>query len=270
MYDNRAASYDASTGGWHAHLGRDFVEWIEPASGASVLDLACGTGLVTIPASKAVGRSGKVIGVDLSPGMLREARSKKLDEDCAMIDWVEHDITSLDDIDTIQNVVNQDGGFDIVSCCSALVLLSDPQAAIKHWAKFLKPGGKLIIDVPTEDKTLQYLFTVDLRDAVGASLPFDRSWVHDIHSLEKLYEQAGLVVEKSLRTRSYIPEKWYDAGERDAVFDEQTATVYKSFSADGKLEEARKAWVGIWDANLSEGGRLWDGHALYVTIGRKV
>jgi len=63
----------------------------------------------------------------------------------------------------------------------------------------------MIIDVPTEDKTLQHLFTVDLRSAMGPTftLPFDRSWTHDIRSLEKFYE----------------------GDERDAVFEEQTPTI---------------------------------------------
>jgi hypothetical protein len=70
----------------------------------------------------------------------------------------------------------------------------------------------MIIDVPTEDKALQHLFTIDLRSAMGPTfaLPFDRSWIHDIRLLEKRYEEAGLVVEKSWRTKSYILEKWYE------------------------------------------------------------
>jgi ubiquinone/menaquinone biosynthesis C-methylase UbiE len=60
-----------------------------------VLDLACGTGLVIIPAAKAVGSSGTVIGIDITPGMLREAGNKTLDEGCAKIEWIEHDVTPL-------------------------------------------------------------------------------------------------------------------------------------------------------------------------------
>jgi hypothetical protein len=75
QYNGRAPSYDASTGGWQpgtfSYL--DFVDRIAPALGASVLVLACGTGLVTILAAKTVGSSGTVIGIDITPGMLREA-----------------------------------------------------------------------------------------------------------------------------------------------------------------------------------------------------
>jgi 2-polyprenyl-3-methyl-5-hydroxy-6-metoxy-1,4-benzoquinol methylase len=158
-----------------------------------------GIGLVTIPAAKAVGSSGSVVGIDITQGILREARGKGVDENCAAIEWVQHDITSLSELEAIRGIVRRKGGFDVISCCSALVLLASPGTAIKHWASFLNPGGKMIIDVPTEDKTLQHLFRVGLRHAVGIghSLLFDRSWVHDVHSLEKLYEDAGLVVERS-------------------------------------------------------------------------
>ena len=102
--------------------------------------------------------------------------------------------------------------FDIITCCSALVLLPDPAQAIKHWAGLLKAYGKMIIDVPTEDKTLQHLLTVDVRHAVGTPLPYERDWIGDIHSLEEIYTQAGLKIDRSFRTRSYLPEKWYGKG----------------------------------------------------------
>ncbi len=177
MYNDRAQGYETANDGWHIWFGAAFVEWIAPARDASVLDLACGTGLVTIPAARVVGAAGIIIGVDITPGMLEEARRKPLEEDCARIEWIEHDITQLDDVEPVQKVVLEKGGFDIISCCSALVLLEDPGVAIRNWVGLLKSGGRMIVDVPTEDKFLQHLFTVDLRDAVGISFPYDRSWV---------------------------------------------------------------------------------------------
>ena len=37
---------------------------------------------------------------------------------------------------------------------------------------------------------------------------------------------------------------------KDAVFEEQTSTICKSSLAKGNLEDARKAWPSVWDANL--------------------
>jgi hypothetical protein len=48
--------------------------------------------------------SGTVIGIDITPGMLREAGNKTLDEGCAKIEWIEHDVTSLNEIEAVQSV----------------------------------------------------------------------------------------------------------------------------------------------------------------------
>lgn len=268
MFNARAPGYDTGNGGWHVELGLDFVNWIKPNPGEIALDLACGTGLVTLPLASAVGPNGKVLAIDLSPGMLEEARKKPLSKDSAPITWIEADITSLSTLSQIQSILQNHGGFDIITLCSAFVLLPDPLAAVKHWSALLKPGGRMIIDVPTENKTLQYLFTVDLRQAVGLGMPFERDWIKDVRSLGKLYEDAGVYVEKSWRTRSYLPEKWYEAEQAMQVFDEQTSKTYKTFAEKGKLKKARAFWPEMWEQNLTD-GQFWDGHALYITIGRK-
>jgi ubiquinone/menaquinone biosynthesis C-methylase UbiE len=43
--------------------------------GERILDVACGTGVVARAAAKRVGAAGRVVGVDLNPGMIAVARS---------------------------------------------------------------------------------------------------------------------------------------------------------------------------------------------------
>jgi ubiquinone/menaquinone biosynthesis C-methylase UbiE len=64
---------------------------------------------VTILAAKRVGSSGTVISIDITPGMLREARNKALDEGCAKIGWIKHDVTSLNEVEAVQSIVRQKG-----------------------------------------------------------------------------------------------------------------------------------------------------------------
>ncbi|KAI1612010.1 S-adenosyl-L-methionine-dependent methyltransferase [Exophiala viscosa] len=269
-YTPRASQYDAGRGGWHATLGRDFTTWLPPPPGGAILDLACGTGLVTLPYAEGVGPNGVVIGIDVTEGMLDEARRKSIPNDAARPEWIQADITDLSSISTVSQVKSERGGFDIISCCSALVLLENPASAIKHWASFLIPGGKMIIDVPTEDRTLQYLFTMPLRKALGQAYNHDRDWVKDIHTLEHLYEDAGLEVESSFRTKSYTPEQVFGAEEAMAVFEEYSTTMYKWMRGNPELlERARQVWPHLWKESLDEQGRFREGHTLYVTIGRK-
>ena len=73
LYDERSHNYDSSH---HVRLAKHLVELAKVQPGEEVLDLACGTGLVTYPASDAVGASGSVVGVDISSGMLAQANAK--------------------------------------------------------------------------------------------------------------------------------------------------------------------------------------------------
>lgn len=267
MFTRRAQRYDNADGGWHQQLGKDFVEWLTPKPGDSVLDLACGTGLVTIPQAEAAGQNGIVVGVDITAAMLEEAKKKPIKDVNAPITWIEHDVTKVDELEIVQQIVKQRGGFDIISCCSAFVLLPNARDTLKSWVKLLKPGGQVIIDVPTEDHTFQYLWTMSLMEAIGLKMPFNRNWISDIHSLEKMYSDSGLEVVRSWKTESYHPEKWYNADQCDEVFYERVAGMWKSFKEQGTQEEALTAWRQIWNQNLGNKQQVVDGHWLYVSIG---
>lgn len=223
---------------------------------------------MTIPLAKAIGSNGQVIGVDLTATMLNVARRKPVEPDAAPITWIEHDITQLDEVEEVQDVVRTYGGFDYITCCSALVLLPDVNATVKMWVRLLQPGGRLVVDVPTEEKTLQFIMTEDMRRAAGLNVDFDRSWIESIESLEKVYAQAGLVVERSWRHGSTVVESVYENGDLEEVFEEQLDR-YKDFKQQGLVEKIREPFREMWLKQLKEDGRFHDGHWLYVAVGRK-
>lgn len=272
-YTRRAEGYDSASGGWHGELARDFVDWLPPWPDSAVLDLACGTGLVTLAWSRAVGTRGVVVGVDITEAMLDEARRKpfpKDDEGGPEVKLALASIMDLSGVPEVQQVVETRGGFDIVSLCSALVLLEDPGKAIKSWVSLLKPGsGRIIVDVPTEDPTLMTLLNYPLRRAIGIPIVFEGNCMQGIHSLETLYREAGLEVERSFKTRSYLPERTYQAHEIWDAFDSPRGEKTRQLAEEsGSLESAKQAWEKVWAENLTD-GKLWDGHRLYVSIGRR-
>lgn len=140
MYDARSSTYDNS---WHPRFASHIVQLANPAPGECVLDLACGTGLVSFLAAQAVGPKGRVIGVDVSSGMLDEAR-KKQNENTSNLGFVKGNIERLSSLPEVNELK---GKVDLITCASALVLLSDPFAVVKHWAEYLAPDGRMIVDV---------------------------------------------------------------------------------------------------------------------------
>ncbi len=66
------------------------LEWASKTEG-TIIDVACGTGRITIPLAK---KGYKLIGVDIHKGMLEEAKRKSSELDLD-INWVEQDCTKM-------------------------------------------------------------------------------------------------------------------------------------------------------------------------------
>jgi demethylmenaquinone methyltransferase/2-methoxy-6-polyprenyl-1,4-benzoquinol methylase len=75
QYRRHADGYDASARRT-MDLRRRAIDWLELAPGARVLDVACGTGLSLPLLDERVGAGGQVVGVELSPEMMRLARAR--------------------------------------------------------------------------------------------------------------------------------------------------------------------------------------------------
>ncbi|MGE5606417.1 MAG: bifunctional demethylmenaquinone methyltransferase/2-methoxy-6-polyprenyl-1,4-benzoquinol methylase UbiE, partial [Bacteroidota bacterium] len=63
--------------GRHRYWRQTLIELSGVFQGASVLDVCCGTGMITLELAEKAGPRGKVVGVDFSEGMLRVARRKR-------------------------------------------------------------------------------------------------------------------------------------------------------------------------------------------------
>lgn len=108
------------------------------APGEHVLDLACGTGLLTLAAADAVGLNGKVVGTDLSGQMVDVARQRAVDRQLSNVTFARMDAETLD---------LPDATFDVVMCSLGLMYVPDPVRAVREWLRVLKPGGRVAIGV---------------------------------------------------------------------------------------------------------------------------
>lgn len=115
----------------------DFYREQAARHGGSVLELGCGTGEKLIP----IAADGhECVGLDLSPGMLAEAR-RKADEREVAVTWVQGDMRDVDlgrtfDLVLItgNSLLHLHEAEDIVSCLRAV-------------RRHLAPGGRLVLDV---------------------------------------------------------------------------------------------------------------------------
>ena len=104
-------------------------------SGQKVLDLACGTGLVTKKILNKVGKKGEVYGIDSSNSALKIA--KKWIGDKKNIHFVRGDA------ETIQFNTK----FDVITCQYALFFFPNEQKVLKNMKKFLKNDGRITLTV---------------------------------------------------------------------------------------------------------------------------
>ena len=112
------------------------VDAAQVAVGERVLDVACGTGVLARAAAKRVGVTGRVVGVDLNPGMIAVARS--LPARNAPIEWLERSALDL-------RLAN--ASFDVVLCQQGLQFFPDKAVALKEMRRVLDHGGRLALSV---------------------------------------------------------------------------------------------------------------------------
>ena len=74
LYDPCGPSYNDS---WHPSFAKTFVSYLPIKPRQRILNLACGTGLISFLTASIVGPSGYIIGVNVSEGMLAQAIARK-------------------------------------------------------------------------------------------------------------------------------------------------------------------------------------------------
>ena len=102
-----------------------------------VLDLACGTGLVARAAAERVGPDGRVVGLDLNPGMIAVARTLPAPAGAA-IEWIAGSALDLK---------LPDASFDVILCQQGLQFFPDKPLAMREMRRVLAPGGRIALSV---------------------------------------------------------------------------------------------------------------------------
>jgi len=137
-WDRAVPSYDAS---WSAQLKpaqQKLLDWADLGDFDQVLDVACGTGLVTFEAARRVGPWGKVLATDLSDAMVAYVHAETYKRKTGQVLAQRMDAEHLD---------CPDGAFDVALCALGLMYFPDPSQALREMYRVLRPGGRAVAAV---------------------------------------------------------------------------------------------------------------------------
>jgi ubiquinone/menaquinone biosynthesis C-methylase UbiE len=159
----------------------DLVCRAQPRPGEAVLDVACGTGIVSRLAAKMMGQ-GHVSGLDLNSAMLQVARTAP--SEGAQIDWVEGSALDLP---------FSAGSFSLVLCQLGLQFFLEQDLALREMYRVLSSSGRIALSVysPIERTPGAYAFVLALDRVLG---PHASRIKRGEHSFEKQDQLRDLLV----------------------------------------------------------------------------
>ena len=206
----RASTYDRSSS-WCTddRLGALVLELARPRPGDRVLDVACGTGLVS---RLFKGRVAEVVGVDITVDMAAQARPH--------LDRLV--------IAPAEALPFPDGSFDVVVSRQGIQFMELP-AAVREMARVLRPGGRLVLVqlcAYGEGDRQEYFEVLRLRNPVRRHffLPAD---------VEALLRAAGC---EAIQLERYVSvedvDVWSDNGAIDEARREAIREVYRGASPE--------------------------------------
>ena len=111
---------------------RDWAfERLVPAPGETAVDVGSGTGAVVVRLAGHVGPQGSAIGIDPNPALREVAtqRAKAAGSTAAFLDGA------------ADSLPLEDASVDVIICERVLQHLEDPDAAVREFARVLRPGG---------------------------------------------------------------------------------------------------------------------------------
>jgi len=203
-------------------------------SGESVLDVACGTGLVSFQALKKLGDRGRLFGTDISGKMVEIASSLALlkKEKRAQFEWMD-----------AEDLLLENNSFDVALCSLGLMYMPDPRKALEEMNRVLKSGGRAVAAVwgPRDKCGWSEIFEIVDQHVSSEVCPMFFN-LGNPHMLELHFKAAGFkhISIRRIRTTLYYEDDQEALGA--AFIGGPVALAYQKFS-DSIKEEVHAAYL---------------------------
>ena len=183
-FDTVASGYDHPSLPFFPETAKRLLTMLDIQPGARIIDVCTGTGAVALRLAEKF-PACEVTGIDLSVGMLNQARQKAAQHKLDNVEFMEMDLDKL---------VFSPAHFDVATCSFGLFFLPDMQAALKSIISVVKPGGQIIISSFVDEAFEPYtgLFT-ERYQSYGKDMPA-LSWkrLSDEVKITELFNSVGI------------------------------------------------------------------------------
>jgi len=164
-FDRQAAGYDGS------HTVRRFqsraqalaISNVDVHSEMSILDLGCGTGSGALAIASQIEGPCKIVGIDPSPRMIREAETKRRRLGATSVSFA---IGSAEDMTASSE-------FDLIVCTNAFHHFLNKEEVFRRVHRALRPGGRFVVEDICDDawmmRTLDWFGRIGERAHVGSA-----------------------------------------------------------------------------------------------------
>lgn len=204
-WDEIASGYDQFVTPLHNGLAEKTLRFAGLSSGMHFLDVAAGTGALSLPAARL---GARVVATDISPAMIQRLKSRAREEGLSNLEGYVMDGHSLD---------LDDGVFDISASQYGVMLLQDLPQALREMARVTRPGGRVVLAAfgpPTQVEFLRFFLSAMKSVIPGfAGLPMDPPplpfQVSDPEKLRQVMVSAGL---KDIRIERFSQELAFQSG----------------------------------------------------------
>ncbi len=205
VFDRAAPAYGTKSSSFFTYFGERLVKQVKVLPGQHILDVATGRGSTLFPLAEAVGPSGKVVGIDISPQMLKETSKEALEKG---LHWVE-----LHHMDA-EHLLFPDCSFDFIFCGFGLFFFPSVLTALAEFKRVLKPGGTLITSIWGEDSELGALINAEIK-AAGNTQGLAATQLYSEQALFKVLEEANFteiqIAEETKTFLHHTAEEYWDS-----------------------------------------------------------
>ena len=177
---NNRTNYD--NGRFYIPIANQLIEFANLQNGQKILDIATGTGIVALNAAEKIGSEGKVIGVDISTGMLNNAKQKLAQTSLQNVEFIEADAEKLD---------FDDSSLNAILCSLAVCYLTDIPTALRNWHRLIRKDGFVAFNVWYENAFPPSVLFREVAKRYGINVPNPNAPMGTSERRNKLLQEIG-------------------------------------------------------------------------------